>query len=44
VAIGVDVRRVVGIAAGVLAAIEVEIGGPAVTGAWKARRRSIWIS
>lgn len=48
---GGDARKVVVIAAVVLAAIEVEtaletevaaIGGPAVTGAWTVRPRSIW--
>ena len=50
-AIEVDVRRVVEIVVVVPAAIEVEtvvekgaIGGPAVTGARKARLRSTWIS
>ena len=45
---GAGVRKVVEIAVGVPAATEVEtaaaIGGPRVTGAPKARQRSIWIS
>jgi hypothetical protein len=45
VEIGVDARKVVAIAAGVPAAIEVATGaateGRAVIAAWKARRKSI---